>query len=277
MFKISKEIYDQIFHDGKDEIVTEIDNSFDFDELLKFDQFEDRVNYLKGKCQFVGEGSSRTTFILNDKIALKIAKNEKGIAQNENEIKLAETLNALDGFATIFDWDKKSYSALTTELCSPLEDDQSGVDTFYEMFKMTPMETIDMLLYLYEQDGTTTHLRKKMKLILASEDRSFSDLCDMVEKQYLSSVLDCMSKVEMMEKARINLKFLDMYDDKNNPQGQVLRSIIDFQIKTNGEKVIFDDMTNPANWGMINRNGKDCLVIIDAGLSDQIANDYYRK
>ena len=75
MFKISKEIYDQIFHGGKDEIVTEIDNSFDFDELLKFDQFEDRVNYLKGKCQFVGEGSSRTTFILNDKIALKIAKN----------------------------------------------------------------------------------------------------------------------------------------------------------------------------------------------------------
>ena len=67
-----------------------------------------------------------------------------------------------------------------------------------------------------------------MKLILASEDRSFSDLCDMVENQYLSSVLDCMSKVEMMEKARINLKFLDMYDDKNNPQGQVLRSIIDF-------------------------------------------------
>ena len=277
MFKISKEIYDQIFHSGKDEIVTEIDNSFDFDELLKFDQFEDRVNYLKSKCQFVGEGSSRTTFILNDKIALKIAKNEKGIAQNENEIKLAETLNALDGFATIFDWDKKSYSALTTELCSPLEDDQSGVDTFYEMFKMTPMETIDMLLYLYEQDGTTTHLRKKMQLILASEDRSFSDLCDMVEKQYLSSVLDCMSKVEMMEKARINLKFLDMYDDKNNPQGQVLRSIIDFQIKTNGEKVIFDDMTNPANWGIINRNGKDCLVIIDAGLSDQIASDYYRK
>ena len=140
---------------------------------------------------------------------------------------------------------------------------------------MTPMETIDMLLYLYEQDGITTHLRKKMKLILASDDRSFSDLCDMVEKQYLSSVLDCMSKVEMMEKARINLKFLDMYDDKNNPQGQVLRSIIDFQIKTNGEKVIFDDMTNPANWGLINRNGKDCLVIIDAGLSDQISKEYY--
>lgn len=277
MFKVSKEIYDQIFHKGKDSIVTEVDNSFDFDELLKFEYFEDRVDYLKGKCQFVGEGSSRTTFILNDNTALKIAKNEKGIAQNENEIKLAETLNDLDGFATIFDWDKKTHSALTTELCSPLEDDESGVDAFYEMFKMTPMETIDMLLYIYEQDGITTHLRKKMKLILASEDQSFSTICDMVEKQYLSSVLDCMSKVEMMEKARINLKFLDMYDDDNNPQGQVFKSIINFQIETNGEKVIFDDMTNPANWGMVNRNGKDCLVIIDAGLSDQIANDYYRK
>lgn len=277
MFKISKEIYDQIFHGGKDQIVTEIDNSFDFDELLKFDYFEDRVDYLRGKCQFVGEGSARTTFILNDKTALKIAKNEKGLAQNENEIKLSETLNDLDGFATIFDWDKKTYSALTTELCSPLEDDQSGVDTFYEMFKMTPFETIDMLMYIYEQDGITTHLRKKMELILSSEDRSFHDICDMVEKQYLSPVLDCMSKVEMMEKARINLKFLDMYDDDNNPQGQVFKSIINFQIETNGEKVIFDDMTNPANWGMINRNGKDCLVIIDAGLSDQIVNDYYKK
>lgn len=277
MFKISKEIYDQIFHKGKDSIVTEVDNSFNFDELLKFEYFEDRVDYLRGKCQFVGEGSSRTTFILNDNTALKIAKNEKGIAQNENEIKLAETLNDLDGFATIFDWDKKTYSALTTELCSPLEDDESGVDTFYDMFKMTPTETIDLLMYIYEQDGITTHLRKKMKLILSSEDQSFSTICDMVEKQYLSSVLDCMSKVEMMEKARINLKFLDMYDDANNPQGQVFKSIIKFQIETNGEKVIFDDMTNPANWGMINRNGKDCLVIIDAGLSDQIANDYYRE
>lgn len=208
MFKISKEIYDQIFHGGKDQIVTEIDNSFDFDELLKFDYFEDRVDYLRGKCQFVGEGSARTTFILNDKTALKIAKNEKGLAQNENEIKLSETLNDLDGFATIFDWDKKTYSALTTELCSPLEDDQSGVDTFYEMFKMTPFETIDMLMYIYEQDGITTHLRKKMELILSSEDRSFHDICDMVEKQYLSSVLDCMSKVEMMEKLGLILSFL---------------------------------------------------------------------
>lgn len=277
MFKISKEIYDQIFHGGKDEIVTEIDNSFDFDELLKFDQFKDRVEYLRGKCQFVGEGSSRTTFILNDKTALKIAHNKKGIAQNENEIKLAETLNELDGFATIFDWDRKTHSALTTELCSPLEDDQSGIDTFYEMFEMTPMETIDMLMYLYEQDGTTTHLRKKMKLILANEDRSFDDLCGMVEKQYLSSILDCMSKVEMMEKARINLRFFDMYDDKNDPQGQVFRSIIDFQINTNGDKVLFDDMTNPANWGIINRDGKDCLVIIDAGYSKEVADNHYRK
>lgn len=58
-------------------------------EILKklsgFDTFKDRVDYAEDNIEHLSSGSSRVIYVLPDKTVLKLAKNERGIAQNKVE------------------------------------------------------------------------------------------------------------------------------------------------------------------------------------------------
>ena len=56
----------------------------------KMDSPEQMILTVAGKLPLLGEGSSRAAFLLDSKRALKIAKNEKGLAQNRAEYELAQ-------------------------------------------------------------------------------------------------------------------------------------------------------------------------------------------
>lgn len=61
-------------------------DEFSFDTLKSLKTFKDRKNYCDKYLGFnVGSGSSRLVYQLDDEKVLKLAKNEKGIAQNEQE------------------------------------------------------------------------------------------------------------------------------------------------------------------------------------------------
>lgn len=61
-------------------------DEFSFDILKSLKTFRDRKNYCDKYLGFnVGSGSSRLVYQLDDEKVLKLAKNEKGIAQNEQE------------------------------------------------------------------------------------------------------------------------------------------------------------------------------------------------
>lgn len=63
-----------------------MDDTFNFAELSNIDNYSGRVRYCKEHLGFpIGNGSSRIVFQLDDERCLKLAKNEKGIAQNEVE------------------------------------------------------------------------------------------------------------------------------------------------------------------------------------------------
>ena len=63
-----------------------MDDSFSFDELNKIPSFNGRLQYCKQHFgQQIGSGSSRIVFQIDDNKVLKLAKNQKGIAQNETE------------------------------------------------------------------------------------------------------------------------------------------------------------------------------------------------
>lgn len=63
-----------------------MDDSFSFDELNKIPSFNRRLQYCKQHFgQQIGSGSSRIVFQIDDNKVLKLAKNQKGIAQNETE------------------------------------------------------------------------------------------------------------------------------------------------------------------------------------------------
>jgi hypothetical protein len=50
-------------------------------ELSDIKDFEDRVAFCKEHFKFLGEGSSRTAFEIDENLIIKVAHNEKGLAQ----------------------------------------------------------------------------------------------------------------------------------------------------------------------------------------------------
>lgn len=77
--------------------------------------FKQRIEYAKQKAQRVGGGSSRVAFVIDyqgRKTVLKIAKNQKGLAQNEQEVSMLRTAEILgaDGIVTVpmIDYDEQN-------------------------------------------------------------------------------------------------------------------------------------------------------------------------
>ena len=59
--------------------------SFNMDEFKSLTSFSARINYCQSRLQRLSSGSSRIVYKIDDDKVLKLAKNKKGIAQNEVE------------------------------------------------------------------------------------------------------------------------------------------------------------------------------------------------
>ena len=69
---------------------------FRLDYLSACDTYDERVKYCEEMLgEPVGAGSSRVVFQIDDETVLKLAKNEKGIAQNKEEIKIGLDSNLI--------------------------------------------------------------------------------------------------------------------------------------------------------------------------------------
>ena len=75
--------------------------------------FKSRLEYAKDRAQRLGGGSSRVAFVIPDngrETVLKIAKNKKGMAQNEAELEVLDDgyLGKLDIVIPLVDYDKQN-------------------------------------------------------------------------------------------------------------------------------------------------------------------------
>lgn len=75
--------------------------SFDMEYFKSLNSFAARVRYCNEKLQRLGSGSSRIVYLIDDNTVLKLAKNKKGIAQNQLE---AEAWHSMYGiFAEVYE------------------------------------------------------------------------------------------------------------------------------------------------------------------------------
>lgn len=81
--------------------------TFNMDEFKKLNSFAARVRYCQERLQRLSSGSSRIVYKIDNEKVLKLAKNKKGIAQNENETDYY--LQQIGCFAKIFDFDDVNY------------------------------------------------------------------------------------------------------------------------------------------------------------------------
>jgi mRNA-degrading endonuclease RelE of RelBE toxin-antitoxin system len=79
----------------KSDLEEEYPESWNIEDFKKIKSFAGRVKYCEEKLQRISSGSSRIVYKIDDEKVLKLAKNQKGIAQNETEI----------GFSNDYMWD----------------------------------------------------------------------------------------------------------------------------------------------------------------------------
>ena len=79
-------------------------SSFDFDVFKSLKSFNKRVQYCEQHLTRISSGSSRIVYLVDDDKVLKLAKNQKGIAQNNVEISLGNE-RYYTCFADVYDYD----------------------------------------------------------------------------------------------------------------------------------------------------------------------------
>lgn len=103
--EISQTQINEIVHRCVENYLSEaISEQFSFDTLKQIPSFKERLQYcVKTLGYRIGSGSSRTCFQLDDNRILKLALNNKGIAQNNVEGRMDINLDQLGVRPDIFD------------------------------------------------------------------------------------------------------------------------------------------------------------------------------
>lgn len=97
---------DQLGKVIKSELGEDYPESWNIEEFKKLNSFNSRIQYCQKHLKRISSGSSRIVYMVDDTKVLKIAKNKKGIAQNEVEINMS-TDYMWDGIiAEIYDYDE---------------------------------------------------------------------------------------------------------------------------------------------------------------------------
>ena len=83
-------------------------SNFDLEEFSKLTSFNKRIKYCQERLKRISSGSSRIVYMVDDTKVLKIAKNEKGLNQNEIEAEYSNYHDIKDITAQVFAYDNKN-------------------------------------------------------------------------------------------------------------------------------------------------------------------------
>ena len=90
--------------------------SFDMETFKSLKSHAGRNRYAQEHLQRLSSGSSRIVYKIDEEKVLKLAKNEKGVAQNEVEIEYGQYSDIEDVVAKIFDYDDQTNLWVEMEL-----------------------------------------------------------------------------------------------------------------------------------------------------------------
>ena len=103
---------EQIKHIIKENMNNELANypqSFNMDTFKSLNSYNKKIKYCNDNLQRIASGSSRIVYKIDDATVLKLAKNQKGLAQNEAETQYRDDMYAPNIFAEVYDNDENFY------------------------------------------------------------------------------------------------------------------------------------------------------------------------
>lgn len=199
------------------------DEHFSLEELSAIQSFRGGFNYCTQHLgKHIGKGSSRATFQIDDEKVLKLAWNNKGLAQNIEEV---QTYNA-SIFPKVYDYDENG-KWIISEFVLPAKSED-----FKHCFGMSFQQFASFIL------ACANYRFGKSYWGAMSEDEWLS---------YLES--------------NKNLSEFDEYIGDHGSQSFTPAG----------------DMTRLCNYGLTQRNGEACIVLLDSGLSEEVWNTYYKR
>lgn len=224
--------------------------SFDMEEFKAIRTFSKRVDYCRSRLKYLGRGSSRMVFEIDNEKVLKLAYNNKGIAQNKVEADPAMT-GYYGIFAKVYDM-HKNYHWIEMEKAAPATeedfDEIYGGDfgLFSDFFKEWR--------YDLEKDFTKGGI--------------FNDwLCPYVRYLY--------SEARGTAKGDAWHEFYNMFENTDEYKGSLFNGIRDYMY--DWDLNAHGDLRRINSYGIVERNGKKKIVIIDYGLNNDVYNRYYVK
>lgn len=201
---------------------------FTLEELTLLTSFKRRYEYCVqnlGRPQ--GRGSSRVVFQLSDDRVLKLAYNNKGVAQN---------LNEYDGY----------------------------------------LDTLGIVPHTYDMDDNGLWIVSEYVLPAKKED--FNECFKMSFEDFIKFIKSCHAWRENYTKAKrgeygSNIFSLEEYNNltENN------EDLMSFDDYIGNYRPPIGDLTRLCNYGLSNRSGIPTIVLLDAGLSEEIWNNYYKR
>lgn len=205
-----------------------MDDIFNYDELKSINSYSGKVKYCQEHLGMpIGNGSSRICFQIDDEWILKLAKNEKGIAQNEVEGQEDWFKSHMCIFPNI-DYDKsdmENYTFLVSEYVLPAKQQD-----FNECLGI-----------------------------------SFKEFCEFVQQ----------SASQYSRKTTWDKKYMSW--DKFSEMEENSQTLHDVNEYLTNYIIPCKDICRLENLGMVLRNNKPQIVILDSGFNDDIASTHYNQ
>ena len=191
-----------------------MDDSFSYDELSSLRYFTERVNYCKKHLgPPIGNGSSRMVFQVDDEKCLKLARNAKGIAQNEAEFDwYAQNYGILPNIYESAD--DKSWILVEYVLPAKAKDIQVCLGVDFNTFQ----RFINTAYYYYSGKRTYNRL----------SDEEFSEMCE--NSEWFESLYSYMADYQLPSGDLQRLANLGMVLRDGQPQIVILDSGLTQQI-----------------------------------------------
>jgi hypothetical protein len=92
----------------KRDIEEEYPTTWNVEEFKKLNSFNQRIQYCKANLTRISSGSARIVYKIDDTKVLKLAKNKKGLAQNEVEIMHSQDYMMDDIVAQVFNYNENN-------------------------------------------------------------------------------------------------------------------------------------------------------------------------
>jgi hypothetical protein len=195
--------------------------SWNIEEFKNLKSFNKRIKYCEQNLQRISSGTSRIVYKIDETKVLKLAKNEKGVAQNTTEMNFSEDYLWDMVVAKLFDYDEDG-------LWVEMELARKVTTSIWNNIVGIPIDIF--------RDGTRFMEQQKGSLKTLYRLKEPERMEELYENDFTSTILDLIAN----------------YDVGSGDFGKL------------------------STYGLVNRDGKDEIVIIDYGLTNEVYDSYYK-